>query len=80
METKDYLFYVRQFSLFSGPNSLYVYHCKTNDPYHVIGEMYYRSQTQIEKIDFVEQTEEKLKYWKQEDKEIIEWRNKYDQI
>lgn len=70
---KDYLFYVRY--CMSG---LYVYHCFTDDPFHVVGEMIYRCEEHINRVDFVEQTENKLNYLREEGLKIHEWRNKYD--
>lgn len=70
---KDYLFYVR-YSL----SGLLVYHIKTKDPFHVIGEMIWRGIEHIEGVTFVEQTETRLDYLKEEGLKIHEWRNKYD--
>ena len=70
---KDYLFYVRY-----NMSGLYVYHCKTDDPFHAIGEMIYRCFEHIERIDFVEQTEIKLDFWKEKGYKIHEWQNKYE--
>lgn len=70
---KDYLFYVR-FNL----SGLFVYHCFTDDPFHVSGEMHYRCDEHIDRLDFVEQTETKLDYLKEKGLKIHEWRNKYD--
>ena len=53
MESKkiNYLFYVKY-----GLSGLVVYRCKTNDPFHVIGEMVYRSLEHIEYLTFGKET------------------------
>lgn len=70
---KDYLFYVRY-----NMSGLYVYHCKTDDPFHVIGEMYFRSLEAIDRCNYVEQTDSRLEFFKKENVEIREWKNKYN--
>ena len=70
---KDYLFYVR-YNL----SGLRVYHCKTDDPFHVMGEMMYRCPEHIDKLQFVEQTDRKLEFWKDNGIKVWEWKNKYD--
>lgn len=72
---KDYLFYVRY--CMSG---LFVFHCKTQDAFHVIGEMVYRAEEHIERIQFVEQTDDKLKFWAEKGYKIREWKNKYEDL
>lgn len=72
-ELKDYLFYVR-YSL----SGISVYHCFTADPFHVSGELHYRSIEHIERIDFVEQADFRLDYLKEKGLVIHEWKNKYD--
>lgn len=70
---KDYLFYVRY--CMSG---LFVYHCKTDDPFHVMGEMTYRCPEHIDRLSFFEQTDDKLEFWNKEGYKIREWENKYE--
>ena len=70
---KDYLFYVRY-----NMSGLYVYHCKTDDPFHVMGEMTYRCPEHIDRLTFVKQTDDKLEYWKENNFKIHEWQNKYE--
>jgi len=79
-ELKTYLFYVRKYNILARDYVLYIYRCKTNDPYHTIGEIVYRTFEQIQRIDFVEETKSSLEYWKQEGKEIYEWNDKYNQM
>lgn len=76
-KNKDYLLYVRKYSIISNDYEFYIYHCRTNDIFHTIGEMYYRTLEHIKRIDFVEDTQSRRKYWLAENKEILEWDNKY---
>ncbi len=77
MEVKNYLFYVRKYSICTNDYELYVYSCITADPFHVMGEMLYRSLEHIKRIDFIECTEGKLAFWKEKGKTINKWYNKY---
>lgn len=77
IKSKDYLLYVRKYSIISNDYEFYIYHCCTNDIFHIIGEMYYRTLERIERINFVEDTQSRRKYWLAENKEILEWDNKY---
>ena len=70
---KDYLFYVR-YAL----SGLTVYHCKTDDVFHTMGEMHYRTMERIDRMTYVEQTQKRLDFWKEQNKTIYEWRNKYN--
>lgn len=74
---KDYLLYVRKYSILTNDYLLYVYHCRTNDILHTIGEMHYRTLEHIERIDFVEDTPTRREYWISKDKTIYEWFDKY---
>lgn len=69
---KDYLFYVR-FAL----SGLHVYHCKTSDPFHTMGEIHYRTMEHIDRMTYTEQTPKILEYWKEQNQSIYEWYNKY---
>ena len=69
---KDYLFYVR-FAL----SGLQVYHCKTDDPFHTMGEIHYRTIEIINRMTYVEQTQERIDYWKSQNQTISDWHNKY---
>lgn len=70
---KDYLFYVK-YSL----SGLYVYHCKTDDPFHVMGEMMYMCPEDIDRLSFVKQAESNLEFWKENNFKIHEWENQYE--
>lgn len=74
---KDYLLYVRKYCIFTNDYELYVYHCKTSDILHTIGEMHYRTLEHIKRIDFVEDRPALREYWKSKDKTIYEWYDKY---
>lgn len=69
---KDYLFYVHL-----ALSGLRVYHCKTDDPFHTMGEMHYRLFEHIDRMTYNEQTQSSLDYWKKENTKIYEWYNKY---
>ena len=49
-----------------------------------MGEFIYRSETQIKRIDFKELTNENknsvLNYWKENNKTILPWRDKYNNL
>lgn len=74
---KSYFFYVRKYSIFTNDYELYVYKCKTADPFHVMGEMLYRSMEKIERINFNEVTPERENFWQEQNKKIYTWFNKY---
>lgn len=77
IKSKDYLLYVRKYSIISNDYELYIYHCRTNDILHTIGDMHYRTLEHIKRIDFVDDTLSRRKYWAFENKEIFEWGDKY---
>lgn len=77
MKSKDYLLYVRKYSIISRDYELCIFHCRTNDILHTIGEMYYRTLEHIERIDCVEDTPTRRVYWSKENKTIFEWYDKY---
>ena len=76
-----HLVYVRKYSILSNTYELYVYGVNTTDIFHTMGEMMYRSETEVKRIDFVELTKDnmksKLDFWKNENKEIHTWIDKY---
>lgn len=69
---KHYLFYVH-FAL----SGLQVYHCYTDDPFHTMGEIHYRTFQRIDSMTFAEQTPIRLEFWKEQNQTIYEWHNKY---
>lgn len=74
---KDYLLYVRKYCILTNDYQLYVYHCRTNNILHTIGEMHYRSLEHIERIDFVDDTPKRREYIKLNNLDIFEWTDKY---
>ena len=73
---KEYLFYVRKYSITTNKDELYVYKCKTDNFLQVIGEMHWTTLEHISRIDCVKDTENRRQYWKENGYEIREWRNK----
>lgn len=69
----DYLFCVRKYCIFTNNYQLYIYRCKTRDFYHIIGEMHYKTFEHIERIDVMEYTEEREKYWTEHGYKIRTW-------
>lgn len=74
---KEYLFYVTKYNIFVNDYALFVYKCKTNDPFHTIGEIFYRTFEHIKRIDFVEYSIAHEKFWEKHKTTIIDWYNKY---
>lgn len=72
---------VRKYSIFTNDYELYVYGVKTDDIFHTMGEISYRSDTQVQRINFVVLTPEnrqaKFNFWEKENKKIYEWKDKY---
>lgn len=71
---KKYLIYVRQ-SL----SGLTVYEVETSDIFHVIGKMFYCASERIDYFQFVEDTQVRRNFWKENNKKIREvpdkWKN-----
>lgn len=79
-ETKlpyTHLLYVRKYSIITNNYKLYVVGVNTDDVFHTMGEYLYRSETQVKRIDKVECTEERLKFWKEQGYTIYEFKDKY---
>lgn len=55
-----HLLYVRKFSMFTHKNELFVYAVNTNDVFHTIGEIITSTLEHIERIDYVELTQENV--------------------
>ena len=76
-----HLLYVRKYSIFTNDYELYVYGVNTGDIFHTMGEIIYRSETQVKRIDFVKLTPEnrqaKFDFWKEQNQEIYAWKDKY---
>ena len=76
-----HLIYVEQYSIVTNNYELFVYGTNTDDIFHTMGEIMYRSEAQVKSIDFVELTQEniksKLNFWQKENKTIYTWIDKY---
>ena len=68
-----YLFYVN-FAL----SGFRAYVCETDDPFHTMGEMHYRTMERIDRLTFREYNETSVKYITEEKGlKINEWKDKY---
>lgn len=74
---KRYLLYVNKYSFIDNDYKLFVYETYTNDIFHTMGEMLYRSLEHIKRISFNDYTEERAKYCKDNGYEIHKYVNKY---
>lgn len=76
-----HLIYVEQYSIVTNNYELFVYGTNTDDIFHTMGEIMFRSETQVKSIYFVELTQEniqsKLNFWQKENKTIHTWIDKY---
>lgn len=77
---KDYLLYVRKYCIFTNDYQLYVYHCRTNDILHTIGEMHYRTLEHVKRVDLVDDIPLRREYWISKGIPILEWRDKYEGV
>ncbi len=74
---KTYLIYVRKYSIVTNDYQLYVYKATTPDIFHTMGEIPYRTIEEIKRIDYIEYTEEKEQWWKEQGYDILSWHDKY---
>ena len=74
---KTYLLYVRKYSIVTNDYQLYVYKATTPDIFHTMGEILYRTIEEIKRIDYVEYTEEKEEWWKEQGYDVLTWHDKY---
>ena len=74
---KDYLFYVRKYSILSNSYELTIYKCNTNDPFHTVGEILYSTLEEIKRVSFVECADFRERYWRDHGYQIFEWYDKY---
>lgn len=74
---KDYLLYVRKYCILTNDYQLYVYHCRTNDVLHTIGELHYRTLEHIKRVDFVDDIPFHREYCISKGIPIYEWTDKY---
>ena len=75
-----HLLYVRQYSILTNKYDLYIYGVNTMDIFHTIGEYYYRAESSVKRIDWVECTATKMDFWLKEGYPIHEFKNKYPVI
>lgn len=74
---KKYLLYVRKYNIIAHDYLFYVYDCVTNDIFHTLGEVIFRTEEHIQRIDFVEDTPSRREYWANEGVTIYPWIDKY---
>lgn len=72
-----HLFYVREYSIFTNKYELYVIGVNTKDVFHTMGEYFFRCETEVKRIDYVECTQAKLDFWAKEGYKIYEFKDKY---
>jgi len=76
-----HLIYVSKYSIISNDYDMFVYGVVTTDIFHTIGEIMYRSETQVKRITFVELTPEKIQskldFLKEHNLPIRHWKDKY---
>lgn len=73
----SYLIYVTKFDMFSDNHMCNIIYSYTGDPFHAIGEIYFRSLEKIYSINFVRDTSSRRTYWKKEGIRIFPWYDKY---
>ena len=74
---KTYLVYVRKYSIITNDYKLYVYKTTTPDIFHTMGEIPYRTDAQVKRIDYAEYTEKKEQWWKEQGYDILTWQDEY---
>lgn len=76
----SHLMYVRQYSIIDNDDKLVVFGTNTKDIFHTMGELMYRSPTQVKNIVYVECTQEKLDYWLKNGFKIHNFKDKYTDV
>ena len=74
---KEWLLYVREYSVLKNEYVLNIYIVETEDIFHTIGEFYSRSLCSVKRIDYVEYSDKRMNYWIENGYNIIRFRNKY---
>lgn len=74
---KKYFLYVWKYNIMKNDYVLYIYFVKTEDIFHTMGEMFFRSLKHIKRIDFVNYTEKKENYLRSAVGKILNWKDKY---
>lgn len=74
--TKRYLIYVTRYDIVTNGKTTDVYEYE-GDVFHAIGEIEFRSEVQVYRIDYAEYSEAKVKFWKKQGCKIRKWIDKY---
>lgn len=76
LNAKHYLIYVTRYDICTNGRAIDVYEYE-GDVFHAEGEIMFRSELQIYRIDHAEYSEENVKYWTSLGYEIRRWHDKY---
>lgn len=76
----SHLLYVRQYSIIDNDDELVIFGVNTKDIFHTMGELMYRSLTQVKRIDYVECTQDRLDYWLTNGFKIYNFKDKYTDV
>lgn len=74
--TKRYLIYVTRYDIFTNGQTTDVYEYE-GDVFHAMGEIEYRSEVQIYRINFSEYSQAKVQFWNEQGYKIRKWIDKY---
>ena len=74
---KKYFLYVRQYSILKNDYDLYVYLVESEDIFHTMGEMLFRSFEHIKRINFIEYSKKRENYLLSQGYKISNWKDKY---
>lgn len=75
-KAKHYLIYVTHYDITINGNNISIYEYE-GDVFHAMGEIMFRSKNPISYITYVEYSEEKAKFWKENNHTIHRWIDKY---
>ena len=73
----SHLVYVREYSIDDNSYNMVIYGVNTEDIFHTMGELMYRSPTQVKRISYVECTQENLNYWLKNGFKVHNFKDKY---
>ena len=76
----SHLLYAQQYSIADNGYNLVVYGVNTEDIFHTMGELMYRSYPQLKCITYVECTQENFNYWLKNGYEIHNFKDKYTDV
>ena len=74
---KKYFLYVWKYSILKNDYDLYVYLVETEDIFHTMGEMLFRSLEHIKCINFIECSKKRENYLLSQGYKISNWKDKY---